>query len=503
MHKQIQIWASEFEFEHRTMLHYALLVLILAVGAVMRLYMLGTWSFWIDEIETLIRVQRGYTGDVNLMQPISTRLIGMALATLGTNEWNARIVPALFGIVSGAILFFPIRRLFGPSVALLAVLLLIVSPWHLYWSQNARFYTALLLFYTLAILTFLIGIEEQRPWLIGLAIIFLGLATLERMLALLCIPIAFGFLALLLVFSGKLPRIRTRWIVLLLCAPLLFMLVDIGYGVLLGGDSLFLFQTQVFFEKFVGNVNLNPVRLLLAFIYRISLPLACIAGFAGIYLVVADRRPTYLFLVLSAIVPVLFLLLLSFFTTTQDRYLFMILPCWIILGAIAVRHLFVHTTGMGKVIAVAVACLLVGDYLSQDILYYQYQNGFRMDWKGAFALVEQRRSDGDMIVTSRPKVGSYYLAEDVVDFAELDPESLEYTHQRIWFVLDTVSENSRQNPALQAFARNSTELVDVREVQMPGKIMEVRVYLYDPARFLTGDAFVQLPHNDGTVESRP
>lgn len=492
MHKRIHIWISEFE--QQTTVQYVLLALILAVGAAMRLYMLGTWSFWIDEVETLIRVQRGYAGDVNLMQPISTRLIGMALATLGTNEWNARIVPALFGTVSGAILFFPIKRLFGPTVALLAVLLLVLSPWHLYWSQNARFYTALLLFYTLAILTLLIGIEEQRPWLIGVALIFLGLATLERMLALLCIPVAFGFLTLRLFFSGRLPRIQTRWILLLLCAPLLFIVVDILYGVLLGGDSLFLFQSQVFLEKFVGNVNLNPVRLLLAFVYRLGLPLATIATFAGIYLVFADRQHTYLFLVSSAIVPVILLLFLSFFTTTQDRYLFMILPSWIILGALAVRRLFMQTSGIGKVLAIALACLLAGDYLSQDILYYQYQNGFRMDWKGAFALVQQQRADGDLIVTSRPKVGNYYMGENVLDFAELAPESLQLDSQRIWFVLDNVSERSQRNPALQEFARNSTELVDVREVQMPGKVMTVRVYLYDPARFVSNDAFATLPH---------
>ena len=85
----------------------------------------------------------------------------MMVAWLGVNEWNARLIPALLGVVSLPLLYFPIKKMFNPLVSLVAVLLLAFSPWHLYWSQNARFYVALLLFYTLALFLFYLGLEED------------------------------------------------------------------------------------------------------------------------------------------------------------------------------------------------------------------------------------------------------------------------------------------------------------------------------------------------------
>ncbi len=60
---------------------------------------------------------------------------------------------------------------------------------------------------------------------------------------------------------------------------------------------------------------------------------------------------------------------------------------------------------------VGILLLLVLEPLSEDALYFQYQNGNRDNWKAAFQLIEQDKVDGDIVVVSEPLVGNYYLEE--------------------------------------------------------------------------------------------
>ena len=51
--------------------------------------------------------------------------------------------------------------------------------------------------------------------------------------------------------------------------------------------------------------------------------------------------------------------------------------------------------------------------------------------------------------------------------------------RRVWLVVDNRSGFSAE---LQSWAEESAELVGVHDVYLSGKLLMVRVYLYDPAR---------------------
>jgi mannosyltransferase len=140
---------------------YGLLAAITLLVAALSFYKLGVSSFWIDEISTIGQGQAHYNDLESIIRnipptrnwiPISSILTGQVLNGLGTSEWSARSVPAIIGVISIPALYYPIKRLFSPGVGLVTVLMLTVSPWHLYWSQNARFYTSLMLFFSPALL---------------------------------------------------------------------------------------------------------------------------------------------------------------------------------------------------------------------------------------------------------------------------------------------------------------------------------------------------------------
>jgi predicted membrane-bound mannosyltransferase len=156
--------------------------LLTLCAAILRFYKLGEWSFWGDEVFTLGTKPDGF------IRSLSTSLIHAMTSIWGVNEWNARLVPALVGIITIPVIYFITTRLFGSSVGLISSALLAVSTWHIYWSQNVRFYALLLLFYSLALFSFYLALEKNRPWLLLLSLILFGLAAQERMLALVLIP---------------------------------------------------------------------------------------------------------------------------------------------------------------------------------------------------------------------------------------------------------------------------------------------------------------------------
>ena len=94
-----------------------------------------------------------------LRRSLTTDLIRQFTLSFGKDEWTARLIPALIGIFTIPVFYFLLKRTFNRCLAWMGSALLAVSTWHLYWSQNARFYISLLLFYTLASFFFFLGVE--------------------------------------------------------------------------------------------------------------------------------------------------------------------------------------------------------------------------------------------------------------------------------------------------------------------------------------------------------
>ncbi len=160
------------KIEEKAAYQYLILAAIILLAAVLRFYKLGEWSFWIDEIYTINHAMHHFSRPELILEnippsrdwvPVSVILTAQVLNILGINEWSARLVSAGIGVLTLPILYFALRKTFGNQVILIALLLLAISPWHIFWSQNARFYTSLLLLSTLALFAFYYAIEHDLP----------------------------------------------------------------------------------------------------------------------------------------------------------------------------------------------------------------------------------------------------------------------------------------------------------------------------------------------------
>lgn len=447
---------------------YWLLGGIILIALSLRLYHLGAWSFWGDEMYTIQDAdnffQTGFT-----KRKLSYFVIRYILDYFGTNEWSARIFPALIGVVTIPALYFSVRKLFGTGVALIFALLLALSHWHLYWSQNARFYTPLLLFYTLALLTFYLAFEEDRLSYLFISMVWLGAATLEHLTALFFVPIALAYLLLIPLLGFEKPvGYRPRNIGI-------FVLPGMIAAVFLVGPIL---QQPARWLNYFGYVNNSPLWILAGVVYYIGPPVVCLAAFGVVYMLTQKDRAT-LFLSLGALIPLVALMLIALVQYSANRYVFLSLASWIILASVAVKELFSNSRGGAKIFALGVLSFLILAPINENLFYFKYQNGNRENSRAAFALIKALKEEQDVVVVPHLLLSEYYLQENVARMSRVKLDKVENRGHRIWLVEDmTVAE---KYPAVYAWMTANSRLIANMDVHVNARNFKMRVYLYEPA----------------------
>jgi 4-amino-4-deoxy-L-arabinose transferase-like glycosyltransferase len=161
-----------------------ILIAIVALAALLRVWNLGTFSLWFDEIFTvtvadqpLIDTLGSCARDAKNV-PLYAVLANIGLA-LGAGETALRIAPIAAGVASIVLLAVWTRRHFGDEVALLAAAFCALAPFHVRYSQELRAYPYLLLVGALTLLA-ADRLRERPDWrsTAGLAVtVALGCST--------------------------------------------------------------------------------------------------------------------------------------------------------------------------------------------------------------------------------------------------------------------------------------------------------------------------------------
>ena len=185
---------------------------ILVAGGALRLFRLGDWSLWFDE-ETSIYFALNPHRPFPRAFPLYFWVLGRVFSAVGVSVYSARLFSALAGIATLWLAWRCIRRFAGDEVALPALVLLVLSPGHLFWSQSIRYYMLLLGFQIASIHAFLAALERPSLLWWSLTVGWLVLALLTNTSAVLLIPvyvIAFAWSSL----SRRIAR-RVPWAAIL------------------------------------------------------------------------------------------------------------------------------------------------------------------------------------------------------------------------------------------------------------------------------------------------
>ena len=133
-------------------------------------------GLWLDEILTMLDYAPLTLGQIVTEFPNQNQhmlysvCVWVAFQLFGEGEWQLRLPAAVFGVACLPVLFLLGRRLVGVREALLACALMTFSYHHVWFSQNARGYSGLLLFAMLATWLWLEALPRGRwGWWIGYA----------------------------------------------------------------------------------------------------------------------------------------------------------------------------------------------------------------------------------------------------------------------------------------------------------------------------------------------
>lgn len=159
-----------------------LLVLVIAVGALLRFYQLGMNSLWYDEIGQVLVGRKSLWNTITASArdagsaPLDYVITHFALF-FGQNETILRFPAAVFGVLSILVLYLIGKAVFDRTTGLTAAALLAIAPNHLHYSRQMRFYSLAVFMILFSVLTFYWAISSRklRFWVLNSVVTTLAL----------------------------------------------------------------------------------------------------------------------------------------------------------------------------------------------------------------------------------------------------------------------------------------------------------------------------------------
>ncbi|WP_298817302.1 glycosyltransferase family 39 protein [Chloroflexus sp.] len=322
----------------------AILLVTTFVALVIRLYRLDAQSLWLDEGNSWAMAMQPWSVLLldlalpNAAYPLYHLLLKGWIGLAGASEWMLRFPSALAGAFSVPLLALAARRLVSEPdrravVTVAAGLIGLVSPFAIWYAQEAKVYALVLLVSAAMLWLTLRAAESDRScdwfWLLGLAAVAFLIHRLTALLAL--------GAALVWLFSRSR---RYAW-------PIAGGLLLIGVGMIaamaagVGSDratsgaapaadplrALWLTFTRFSLDRWPGDL---PWFWLIPWLVLLGL------GLSNLRML---TRPAALTLGLTGVVPLaLFMLQLLFTRLYEARYLMIVFPVWVVILALGVAR---------------------------------------------------------------------------------------------------------------------------------------------------------------------
>lgn len=126
---------------------FVALFIILLSGLSLRLYQIDSNSLWFDEASSFFHAKQSVAdiwlnGATGSLPPLYYVLLHYWMC-IGENEFILRLLSLIFGVVAIFIIYLLGKNLFNEETGLLSAFLLSVSPFHIYYSQEAKGYALL------------------------------------------------------------------------------------------------------------------------------------------------------------------------------------------------------------------------------------------------------------------------------------------------------------------------------------------------------------------------
>jgi mannosyltransferase len=440
----------------------AILAAIVFVAAALRLPWLSTDSLWFDEAATWTQVNAPFadmlTATLRDNYPPLYNLVTWPLVQLlGDAEWVLRLPAALLGIALPPLSYLLAAKIGGRSAGLVAATILALSPFHVWYSLEARMYSLLALTATAYALAALRDLEQPDSKAAILQVVT-GLALL--------LSHPFGALDWMAIGLPLLIISRDRWRSIRLSIVQLALFLPFGAALAFHAVEI----TRAGFwipEATPGYVLAQLVELTSGLLPALSI-LAIAAFLPGR---TRPQSPALPLLLSLSVAPLLLAWVASWIATPVvfDRYLIGSLPAIVILAAVGATRWPLPRMGMAALgLAVVAACWWS---------FVPYSPAPRYDWRSATAYVGEHLRPGDCVIVNPAYdawTWNYYRRGDdcLLTISDVDETTLQ-PGRRLFLAVET--------PTLGEITAELARLESRLPLGETTSFPRVEVYTFGPA----------------------
>ncbi len=375
-----------------------LLIAIFAVGIILRIFKLGDQSVWIDEFCTARFAASKdlfvvfWNSVANDMHPPTFYMLEHIFCSIfGYSELSIRVLPLCFGIANMFIFYKLVRAFFSEQISLIAAFLFCLSPYQIYYSQEARNYSMFLMVSMLMVYYFIISIK-YNSFVFGKFIFWSVIGIYTHSFTLLLLIIMNG-----LIFILYREEIRLNlWLKAQAIIAVFLLPIIIFY---LKG-----FSAQSYYHN-IGML-LAPFHTLKNYLFGITIDwnILTIAAFIiAIYLMIMGiftyRQKYSKIIKIISWISLLFMMFPWLISIAlgkaifSERLFILVSALVLIILAVGISYL----SDQGIMLAVAVMTAIYGVALFNYYFTEKYQ---KSDYKSQFLQMEKEWKDGDAIVHS-------------------------------------------------------------------------------------------------------
>ncbi len=412
---------------------FVLLFALTLLGGAARFHKLGSPSYWTDE---MFQIHAAISGAGPGYVETRWALKWMSLAVesweadgyatwlhLGLTEWNGRLAAASIGTISVGVLGLLTALAVGRRAGLVFALLLALSTWHIHYSQEARFYVPMFLYYNAALVLYFVASRRGSLLLQGLAMICALLAVSVKPTSMMIFVVIGLDIVGYWLQERRLPHsIRSTSVIVL--GAIACIAVALKWAAVSDVTS--------FSMRGPGQ---SPLRVVGGAIYLTGLPV-CLMAIATIRILWKEARRELIFFGAAATVPIVSFMTLASFMHVEMRYTLVCTYGWLALAAMS-ASVFVGRSQpkLGIIAAWAPAVIVVATLLLSDLIYFQSAYGNRGRWRDAYEYVGEHRMDGEEVFSYHSWEGMYYLQDNEIQNIRFDFDSLDTVQRDTWFVV--------------------------------------------------------------------
>ncbi|WP_317065042.1 glycosyltransferase family 39 protein [Methanoculleus caldifontis] len=379
--------------------HLQALIGLTVAGLLLRFYNLGGNSLWLDEASTLMFARQSLIGIWEStaggeFNPPLFYWLEHGMLIFGESEFVLRLLPAFLGVLTIPVVYYIGKEFRDRNVGLIAAALLAFSPFHIFYSQEARAYAPMLFFFSLALLFYVRASrsDEARSWvLFG---VFSAIAFWMHFYAI--VPVAVLVFHALVTRAGEIrrdPRSARKPAMglaafIVAALPLLIVTVNLFF---VRTSSAPTFGVQGFDVIYQTLLQVSGFSDLLMALFLLLFLL-------GVAVTWREDRNGALLLLFMLVLPLAASIILSSRMPMIPRHLIFLLPIYFVGIASAYPALHALVRDRRAVYVVVIAAFLI----STPFLATYYTTPQKNDWRGFSTELGGMTAEGDLVVVLPP-----------------------------------------------------------------------------------------------------